>query len=221
MSATAQRNNLLEEYLLWGGFPEVVLADRTDLKRNLLTSYVDTMILRDVLDRHQVKNLVLLERLFQKVLLSFTKEFSVHRWYNDFRSQGFKLSKDTLYDYLSFLEESLFIQIVENAVNLGAAKKIFLVDNGIYQQIKDRPDTGKLWENACFLQLVRQGKKPRFWRDDRGEVDFVTDEALIQVTTELSEENQERELGPLKLLSEQFPAKEARVLTWPQGLEEA
>ncbi len=184
-----------------GGFPEVVLADRDDLKRHLLDSYIDTMLLRDVLDRHQVKNVVLVEKLFHKVLLSFTKEFSVHRWYNDFRSQGLRLSKDTLYEYLGHLEESLFVHVVENAANPAAAKKVYLVDNGLYQKVRDRPDRGKLWENACFLQLLRQGNTPRFWRGEAGEVDFVTDDALVQATVELTDENRARELDPLRTLA--------------------
>ncbi len=195
-------NLSLEEFLTWGGFPEVVLADREDLKAHLLDSYIDTMLLRDVLERHQVKNFLVLEKLFQKALLSFTKEFSVHRWYNDFRSQGYKVSKDTLYEYLAYFEESLFLHVVENAANPAAGKKIFLTDNGLYQRVKDRPDAGKLWENACYLHLARHAQvPPQFWRDDQGELDFLTDRYLVQV----------REQEPLKALALRFPHHKAQL----------
>jgi len=215
-SQTARRNNLLVEYLTWGGFPEVVLAEREDLKRHLIDSYIDTMLLRDVLDRHSIKNLAVMDRLFSKVLLSFTKEFSVHRWYNDFRSQGYRLSKDTLYEYLGHLEESLFVHTLENAANPAAAHKIFLVDNGLYQKVKDQPDLGRLWENACCLQLLREGNTVRFWRDEDGEVDFVTDTALIQATYELSGANRTRELYPLKTVSGKLAGRQAMLWEFPE-----
>lgn len=212
----ARRNNLLVEFLTWGGFPEVVLAEREDLKRHLIDSYVDTMLLRDVMDRHGIKNLPVLERLFAKVLASLTKEFSVHRWFHDLKSQGFRLSKDTLYEYLGFLEESLFVCTLENAANPAAARKVFLVDNGLYQKVMDRPDYGKLWENACFLQLLRDGQSVRYWRDADGELDFVTDTALIQATWELTEVNRTRELQPLRTIAPRLPGRTPFLWEFPE-----
>ena len=204
----ALRNNLLEEYLQWGGFPEVVLANDTQLKRHLLQSYVDTMLLRDVVDRHEIKNVTLVEKLFQKALLSFTKTFSVHRWYNDFRSQGLRLSKDTLYDYLHYLEESLFLITIKNQANPAAARKIYLVDNGLYQIIRNKPDKGQLWENACFLSLLRSSSQPDFWLDDKGEIDFITETQLVQASLELHSGNAPRDTAPLLRLAERFPGKQ-------------
>jgi uncharacterized protein len=214
----------LDEYLQWGGFPEVVLASEPDLKRHLLQSYVDTMLLRDLVERHEIKNVDLVEKLFQKALLSFTKTFSVHKWYNDFKSQGRRLSKDTLYDYLHHLEESLFLITITNRANPSAARKIYLVDNGLYQVIRTRPDRGQLWENACFLELHRRGRKPEFWLDDKGEVDFVTDSELIQVCLSQvfpsrNERNEEREENSLLRVMNQIPEKEAVIWTREQSEE--
>jgi len=47
-----------------------------------------------------------------------------------------------------------------------------------------------MWENACFLELLRRGKRPDFWLDAKGEVDFVTDSELIQVCLDLHEGNE-------------------------------
>ncbi len=208
----AQLNAYLDEYLQWGGFPEVVIAQETDLKKHLLQSYVDTMLLRDVVERHEIKNVDLVEKLFQKALLSFTKTFSVHKWYNDFRSQGRRLSKDTLYEYLHHLEDSLFLITISNEINPSAARKIYLVDNGLYQVIRSKPDRGQLWENACFLELRRQGIKPSFLLDNSGEIDFVTDSALILVCLDLHGDNLERETRSLAHAKQLFPGKE--VIIW-------
>lgn len=209
----AQRRILWEEYLTWGGFPEVVLADRVELKRNLLDSYLDVMLFRDVIERHNLKNFVVIEKLFTKVLLSFTKEISVHRWYNDLKSQGLKLGKDTLYQYLGYLEEALFIRQINNAAAPNGNKKIYLVDNGLYQRVRDRPDWGKLWENQCFVDLWRQSQSIQFWKSDEGEVDFITQDQLIQATVELTDNNRSREVAPLQKLAERYPSHGNTILT--------
>lgn len=208
----AEINNLLQEYLQWGGFPEVVLAHEPELKQHLLQSYVDTMLLRDVVERHEIKNVALVEKLFQKALLSFTKTFSVHKWYNDFKSQGMRLSKDTLYDYLHHLEESLFLITLQNKANPAAARKIYLVDNGLYQTIRSQPDKGQLWENACLVKLLRSGTRPHFWLGEQGEVDFITDTELIQASLELHADNIQREQDPLLRLNPHFPS--AQPVLW-------
>ena len=209
----AHRRVLWEEYLTWGGFPEVVLADRVELKRNLLDSYLDVMLFRDVIERHNLKNFVVIEKLFTKMLLSFTKEISVHRWYNDFKSQGLKLGKDTLYQYLGHFEEALFVRLMSNAAAPGGNKKIYLVDNGLYQRVRDRPDWGKLWENQCLVDLWRQNQSIQFWKSDQGEVDFITQQQLIQTTVELTAENREREEAPLQLLAARYPNHRSTILT--------
>lgn len=214
-SHRAERTVLLEEYLSWGGFPEVVLADREDLKRNLLASYWDVMLFRDIVERHGLKNFALLQGLLRKVLLSFTKEGSVHRWYNDFRSQGFKVGKDSLYEYLDYFQKALFVYPLANAAVDGGSRKYYLVDNGLYQMVKDRPDLGKLWENQCLVDLLRKGERPRFWKTAKGEIDFVTDTELIQVTVELTDGNKSRELAPFELARPFFPAHGTRILELP------
>lgn len=91
---------------------------------------------------------------------------SMTKLYNDFKSQGFKLSKDTLFDYFSYLSDAfaLFsIPIFRNSVReeLRNPKKIYAVDNG-FKSIYDvslSPDYGRLYENAAFLHLRRKSKE--------------------------------------------------------------
>lgn len=209
----AARRALLDEYLEWGGFPEVVLADRPGLKRNLIDSYWDVMLFRDIVEQYGVKNVPVLERLVAKILLSFAREFSVHRWYNDLRSQGYRVGKDTVYEYLGYFENAMFVHVAGNAAAPGGARKIYLVDNGLYQKIKDRPDTGKLWENLCFMDFLRRGIKPGYWKDARGEVDFIAPGELVQATVSLTEDNRRREEGPLESVGALHPGHSRRILT--------
>ncbi len=181
-----------------------------------MRNYVEIMLFRDVVERWNVQNIAVLQRLKAKVLQSFTKDISVHRWYNDFRSQGMKTGKDTLYEYLRYLEEALFVFTVHNEVAPSGSRKVYLVDNGLYQGARDRPDTGKLLENQVSVDTLRSGnRKPGYYRAAAGEIDFVTATHLIQVCTELSADNHHREFGPLQAseVRERFTRRQCGIVT--------
>ena len=192
----AETNNLVREYLHWGGFPEVVLVDSADLKGNLIRSYIDSMLFRDVIERHAIKNINLVESVFIRLLRSFTKEISVHRWFNDFKSMGLKVSKDTLYQYLRYFEEAHFVFLAENLLKGGRGrKKVYLVDNGLYLRVRGfEQDWGKLLENRVFNDLRRKNDTVRFVKEQSWELDFVAGDTADQVSYELNEQSLRREL---------------------------
>ena len=210
----AERRRLLDEYLFWGGFPEVVIAESSETRRGLLDSYVDVMIFRDVVERHGLQGAGTVERVLVKLLGSFTKEYSVNRWYNDFRSLGLRIGKDGLYDIVRHLEEAYVLRSVPNAASPGSARKAYFIDNGYYRSFLDRDrDYGKLWENAIYVALLRRGDKPAFWRTERGEIDFVTAREFIQATIEVSDVNRERETAPFAPASAALGERERLILT--------
>ena len=98
----------LSEYLAIGGLPEVVLADPA-LRQRILKEYVDLVFYKDLVERYRVSNPLVLRQLLKYCLGSPASLLNVHKVYNDFRSRGFELSKDTLYRYLGYLEESYII----------------------------------------------------------------------------------------------------------------
>lgn len=208
----ARRRSHLLEYLRWGGLPEVVLAEREELKRSLLESYLDVMLLRDVIERHRVQNVHVLQYVLRRVLTSFTKDISVNRWYNEVKSQGFRVGKDTLYEYVSYLEQAGFLVLLSNLVAPQGSRKAYLIDNGYYQRVQINPDTGKLLENRVCLDLVHDSSL-RFYRDSNGEVDFVTGDRLIQACAELTDDNAGREWKPLEMLIQRFPGRTAGIIT--------
>ncbi len=191
----AEMHNLLQEYLLWGGFPEVVLVDSPDMKLNLIRSYIDSMLFRDVVERHHIKNATLVESVFLRLLKSFTKEFSVHRWYNDYKSMGLKVSKDTLYQYLGYFEEAQFVYLAENMLGGSTSqKKIYLVDNGLYLRVRGfDKDWGKLLENRIFNDLQRGHDRVCFVKGSGWDLDFVSGSKAFQVSYELNNQSLPRE----------------------------
>jgi uncharacterized protein len=207
--------NLLMDFLKWGGFPEVVLSEKEETKTNLLSSYIDIMLFRDIIERHSVKNIHLIDKLFWKIVGSFTKEISVNKWYNDFKSQGLKISKDTLYLYLKYFEDSFFVRLINNSnKGPGGFKKVYLIDNGIYNHVKSFPsDKGKSFENLIFLDLLRQGDSPlSFFKSSRGETDFIYKNGAFQVCFSLSEENIRRELYGLDQVIPLYPGNNRKII---------
>jgi predicted AAA+ superfamily ATPase len=153
------------------------------------------MLFRDVIERHHIKNAALVESVFLRLLKSFTKEISVHRWYNDYKSMGLKVSKDTLYQYLGHFEEAQFVYLVENMLGGSSSrKKIYLVDNGLYLRVRGfDKDWGKLLENRVFNDLQRGHDQVCFVKGSGWDIDFVSGSRAVQVNYELNDQSLRRE----------------------------
>ncbi len=208
----------LQSYLRIGGFPgiqEKSLSQRLEA----LQAYVETVIFRDMVERHLISNVALLKYFIHFLLKSAALPFSVNKFYHYTKSRGFKVGKDTLHAYLSHLEEAFLVftvPIFTESLRKSetSPKKIYAVDCGLISAHTLNPNLSKLFENQVYLDLRRQGKKVFYYQTSNCEVDFVTEDnwgrrELIQVVfdPEVLErksralELAERELGiPGKLL---------------------
>lgn len=218
----------LREYLEFGGFPEVVLLDDPFLKRKTLSEYIDVMLYRDVVERHNVKNLKAI-RLFLKLLMaSFAKEFSVNKTARYMKGMGVEVSRNTLYSYFEYLEEAyLVFPLRKFSHNLKEVEKslpkVYIIDSGLINAYSPRSggSTGRLMENAVFLELRRQERELYYFKDERGrEVDFAVVEdgivsELIQVSYSLDEpETFEREVSALMSASEKLNCDSLTIINW-------
>jgi uncharacterized protein len=190
-----QRSHLLH-YFQMGGFPGVQLISSSD-RLEMLQSYVETVTFRDVVERYRVTNISLLKYLIHSLLKNVGALFSVNKFYNDIKSQGYKVSKDTLHTYLGYIEDAFLIFAVPVFTeslrqSQTIPKKIYAVDNGLIlaNTFNMSANTGKLLENQVYLDLRRQGKKIFYYQTKDGyEIDFVTQDRegvyeLIQVVWE-------------------------------------
>ena len=107
----ARLERALLDWLEAGGFPEAQdLAAAT--RRQLLRDYVDAAMLRDVVERHGVRNIVALRWLVRHLLGNAGALFSVEKFHAALRSQGLAVAKDTLHQLLSHLEDCFLVRIV-------------------------------------------------------------------------------------------------------------
>ena len=201
----------LRRYLREGGFPEAQGADSRD-RLALLASYVDVVVLRDVIERHAVSNPVAL-RWIQRALLSNPGgAFSVKKHYDTLRSQGIAVAKDTLHEYLAHLEDAFLVRTVsmESASErqrMVNPRKAYPVDAGLIALFErsGHSQQGHALETVVLLELERSGFAVTYVRTREGyEVDFLAqrpgrESHLVQVCLESEgQETWERELRALK-----------------------
>ena len=101
-------------YLSTGGFPETQNAAMRD-RFDLLRGYVDTMLLRDVIERHAVSQPLALRWMVRQLLGNAGGAFSVNKFHHDLRAQSVPVGKDTLHAFLAHLEDALLIRTVSIA----------------------------------------------------------------------------------------------------------
>ena len=107
-SYKAKMLNGLEEYLLYGGIPDIVKSDES-LKIALLQEHFSAVVFRDLVQRYKISNLKTID-FFLKQLVNSTngKEFSINKIYNSFKSIGLKSGRDILYEYLIYSQNIYF-----------------------------------------------------------------------------------------------------------------
>lgn len=229
----------LREYMTFGGFPEVVLLEDEPSRMNTLRQYVELMLMRDVVERHGLRNIALMRRLLSDLLSAVGGEFSVHKYRNHLGSLGIRVSKNTLYEYFGHLQDAFIIHPLRafnrtrREVN-RSLPKVYPIDPGLSLQAGGRSshDLGRRMECVAALELLRRSlddilTEVFYWKDPFGkEVDFVvkrdTDVVqLIQCCYDISAFSvKERELGALLKASGELGCDDLLVLTWDHEDEE-
>ena len=212
--------HLLEkEYLLWGGYPEVVLEDQS-LRLEILRNYFEMIVFRDIVDRFAVRNTKFLKFFLKYLLTNVATLFSINKFYRSLEG-GWRPSRETLLDYLSYILETETIFLTSKfsyslKIQEKNPKKIYSVDNGLRQAAAFvfSEDYGRLAENVVFQELLRRGYEVFYWKN-KGEVDFIAqkDSKTFAINVTFGLDLPERELKALKKLKEEFPKLESLLIT--------
>jgi len=226
-SEKALLNSLLDEYLRYGGYPEAVLEP--DKRDKIIKDIYDTAIYKDVIERGKVRNTKVLRLLIKNLLTA--KEFSIHKFYNFIKSQGIKISKNSIYKYAELLSDAFFVFLLRKH-DLSYKKseqslpKIYFIDNGLLS-LNGIDDKGRLLENLVFIELIRRGKEISYYQNSqKEEVDFVVKDGkkvtqLIQVSYDISNfMTLDRELRVLVKASEEFNCKDLILINIQEEKEE-
>jgi predicted AAA+ superfamily ATPase len=210
----------LVEYLEWGGFPEIVLADET-LRPLILEEYTSLMLYRDIVERYGVRNEKLMRELLRHAFRNTASLLNVSKLHRDLASQGYQVSKNTLFEYLGYLEDAFLVfllPIQEVSIRKQAhnPKKLHVIDTGLVSAFKTHPmrDMGHRLETTLFLHWRRRCKG-LFYFADSAEIDLCDGEGreFLNSCWDLANpETMERESRAMNFGANRWPAAKGQLV---------
>ncbi|MEO8230802.1 MAG: ATP-binding protein, partial [Ignavibacteriota bacterium] len=148
---------MFNSYLTTGGFPEVVHYD-DEFRAKTLQSYLDVMIFRDIIERYDISNPIALKYIIKKSISNVSNYLSINKLYNELKSTGIKVSKDSIYLFLNYIQDCyllFLVNIYSESINVQNTndKKIYCIDNGLANNVSFSfsENTGRLLENDVYL----------------------------------------------------------------------
>ena len=224
----AQAIMLADDYMRNGGYPETIPA--RSITKSYLSTLFDSILLKDVAQRHKVRNTSDLYNVASYLLSNFCNPISANELAGELGLSSVATTKKFC-DYLNEPYLFFYLPRFNNKLKLmnKAPKKVYVVDNGFVQSTAFNlsENLGRLLENQVFVELLRRGYIPGqtlFYyrtRNDK-EIDFVTRkgtkvEQLIQVCYDMaSEKTRKRELDALVEAAEELHCNNLLVITSTQ-----
>lgn len=210
------------DYFSFGGYPEVVVYKKE--KDKIINEIIEVTIYQDLIERHKIRNTKVVKIMFNALVEA--KEFSVHKFFNFLKSQGLRVSKNSLYNYLEFFNEAFVFfplkRFSKSIKNLEQSlPKIYSVDNALIESVIG-DNKAKKFENLVFLSFLQKGfeinKNIFYYSLNSGEVDFLVKEkkglTLIQACYDISNyQTKERELKSLVKASKILKPRNLLVIT--------
>jgi len=205
-SQNAIYEKYFEEFMSYGGFPQVVLTDDASLKEAELKSYFDSILLRDIVARYKLDNFRSLEQLSILLLSSISNPMSISKV-----SKKLGVSFDLANRYFEYLENTYMIQTLplfdwSLQKQFTNPRKVYSVDTGLSKRVSFEVGRriGDLLENIVYLELKREFDELYYFKTKQDyEVDFLVKQReqithLVQVSQTLKDEKtKKRELRAL------------------------
>lgn len=204
------------DFLKSGGFPELFHLINFETKRNYISSIKDTVLLRDIIQRNNIKDAKLLEDIFGYLVNNASSLVSVNNVVNFFKSKGRKTNYETVSNYIIYLEEANLLHRAERYNIRGkeiisGTCKYYVNDLAFHNYLYNGYGygTGYLLENRVYLDLKIAGYNVYVGVIKEKEVDFVATKddrvVYLQVSYLLADESTiEREYAPFDLLTDHY-----------------
>ncbi len=212
-----QKNkNSFLSYLQSGGLPELFHLQSDELKIHYIESLRDTIILRDIVNRKSIKDIVLLEDILRFLISNIGNMTSLPSLVKYFKNEQKKTNYETLSTYVSYLCETFIVHRVDRfqikgKQSVGGVRKYYLNDLSFKNYLLGffPDDLGYNLENFVYLQLKSLGYKVSVGIWDNKEIDFVAESrdytCYIQVAFMIAEQKTAmREYGNLLAIKDNF-----------------
>ncbi|MBI5393291.1 ATP-binding protein [Candidatus Woesearchaeota archaeon] len=206
---------LAEEYIRFGGYPEIVLEQDIDKKEVFLSQIINTYIRKDIRDIGNIRDIASFNKLLEIVASQSGQLLNIMELANTLQ-----INKKTVSEYLDLLENTFIIKRIRPfhknlRSELTKNPKVFLLDTGMLHLLwlKQFPKEilGNVFETFVFLELMKQSKHIYFWRTiNRQEIDFIiVNKELYAI--EAKYQFKEEDTNNLRFFREKYSCKTAIV----------
>lgn len=210
------KKEVFSDFIKYGGFPVIQGFDTEDQKRSILKDLYDSIVIKDIVQRHGVSGVDVLDKYIGYLLNTIGSQFSAKRITDYFKNEGRVLSKETLYNYINYAKEVLLIYSakrydLKGKKLLTTNKKYFVNDQGLRAtKFNNEKDIEKILENIVFFELLRRGYEVTVGNVGDKEVDFIAvkyNEVSYYQVSYLMEQSstRDREFGSLSMIDDQYP----------------
>ncbi|MEA1976230.1 MAG: ATP-binding protein [Bacillota bacterium] len=210
-------NQKYKDYLLYSSFPYTLSLDNDlELTHNYLEGIFNTVLLKDVVARRKISDVFMLESVIDFMFNNIGNITSTKRISDMMKSDGRKISVNTVESYLKGLIESFILYRVnrydiKGKQYLKTLEKYYVVDIGLRYFLlgNKNADFGHILENIIYLELKRRGYKVNIGKINNREIDFIATRLGVveyyQVALTTREKGTlERELRPLKNIPDHY-----------------
>lgn len=205
------------DYLKWGGMPQRFMQTTDVAKKTYLNDIYDSIIIKDIVKRFNIKDIDLLNRIVTYILTTPSQTFSPESLKKYFESVSRKVSLETLYNYLDYITRANLITKAERydirrKRILTGKYKYYLTDLGFMNILSEgkKEQLGARLENIVYNELISRGYKVNIGTLDNSEVDFIAtryeEKIYIQVAYFLTDEEViKREFSVYDKINDNYP----------------
>ena len=225
------KTELLEEYIRFGGFPIIALGEyEAQQAYQIVNGIYYTVVSRDIVKRHRINKQDLFDRVVKYIIENVGKTFSANSISNFLKSEHRKVSVETIYNYLRWMEQAFIIYPcsrydLQGKSILKTQEKYYLADVSLKYSLLgyNRKMLDGVMENIIFLELKRRGYDVFVGKNETKEIDFVAvrreEKIYVQACVQLPQ-NSDREVGNLMAIRDHYPKYVVTLNEMDTGIEE-
>ncbi len=209
--------NLLQDYLRWGGFPLVCAQSEDDARYVVIDDLYTSIVLRDIMDRNNVAKGEPLQNVLNYLIANSSNFISGKKIADTLTSNNQSISATKVYEYLRFIQDAFIVSLVDQydisgKTPLKYEKKGFVCDLGLFHAKKNpsKNEFSHIAETVVYNELISRGLRVSVGKTQRGEIDFVVMQGekrcYIQVAYLMQDEaTVEREFGAFDHVRDAYP----------------
>lgn len=211
------REELLQDYIEWGGFPILSSVENNIEKETILSNLYDSIVLKDIVLRNKIASPTALEKIIDYIVANSSLTVSAKSIASSLSDENQKISVPTVYDYIKYITDACIVDKVERydirgKKLLSFEEKFYVCDLGLFRLKKNRikDEYNLIVETIVYNELISRGYKVYIGKTYKGEVDFIAqrnnEKLYIQACYVMSsQETVEREFGAYKYIEDNYP----------------